>query len=794
MIMNRILILLLVFSAGFVSGFGQNTITGNVVSESGETLIGAHVEVFPGGVVATTDSDGFFEVVGLENNTYRLVATYLGYKPFEISLDLEGDINIQLELRESAVVTDELVVEGVRATENSATTYTNLGEEDIAKNNTGQDLPFLLQMTPSAVITSDAGHGIGYTGMRIRGSDGTRINATINGIPLNNAESQGAFWVNLPDFLSSVNSLQIQRGVGTSTNGAGAFGASVNLSTNSLKSDPYIELNNGIGSFNSIKNTVSVGSGLINDQFVLDARLSRISSDGYIDRASSDLKSYYLSGGWYKDRQILRFNIISGKEKTYQAWNGVPEDKLDTDRTFNEFTYEDQTDNYTQTHYQVHYSRQLTSRWNWNLSLNYTPGEGYYEEYKEGEAFSGYNLTPISIGDSIIDQTDLIRRRWLDNHFYGFTTHTSWYPTQNLDITAGGGFFQYSGLHFGEIVWAKYAADSEIYDRYYENDALKNDGNIYLKANLEAGEGTFYGDLQLRSVYYSFLGLNRNGESVEQDADLLFFNPKVGYTHTFNPGLSGYISLAKATREPNRDDYTESSPESRPEAEKLYNLETGVRGRSSRYQYNVNFYYMHYIDQLVLTGKINDVGGYVRSNVDDSYRMGIEADGAFALSDRWQIGGNVALSRNKIKNYEEYLDEYDVNFDYLGQERNVYENTDIAFSPSFIGAIQANFKPLEKGNIRLEGKYVSRQYLDNTSSVDKSIDPFWFTNLRLDYTFEPKTFEAIQVALDLNNIFATEYETNGYTYGYIYNGSREDFNFYYPQARFHFMLSLNVKL
>ncbi len=768
------------------------TLKGKVLDETNTPLYGAHIVLSPGNGLSSTDEQGQFEFSQIKKGLYKLTVSYIGYRSTIQEIVVDHNMDLTIKLSPGQILTDEIVVQGLRASVNTGTTFENIGKKDIEKDNTGQDLPFLMQMTPSVVVTSDAGHGVGYTGMRIRGSDATRINATINGIPYNDAESQGSFWVDLPDFASSVESIQIQRGVGTSTNGAGAFGASLNINTNTLNSEPYIHLNNSAGSFNTWKNTIAVGSGLINDRFVLDARLSRIKSDGYIDRAFSDLKSLYLSGGWYGDHHILRFNIIAGKEKTYQAWNGIPEDLLSSDRTYNEFTYPEQTDNYTQSHYQLHYSNQVSTKFNWGLSGNYTRGKGYYEEYKEDQDFEDYGLADITIGDIVIDQTDLVRRRWLDNHFYGLTGRASWQPLESLDFAFGSGFYQYRGDHYGGLIWAKYASGSFIHDHYYFNDALKNDGNAYLKTTWTHDQWTYFLDLQTRIVSYSFLGIDRNADPLEQDASLTFFNPKLGLTYHANKQVQWYASIAKGSREPNRDDYTEAPEDLRPEPEELYDLEAGYRYQSTNHHFTGNIYYMKYNNQLVLNGEINDVGTYVRTNVKNSYRLGVELADRYAVSPEWQIGGNIAWSLNRIPDYNEYLDLYDEDFNYLGQENIVHENTTIAFSPSLVGALQTTYSPARFLDITWETKYVSRQFLDNTTNKERSIDPFSFSNIRLAFHKSILSLENVVLALDLKNVFNTRYETNGYTYGYVHAGQRSDFNYYFPQAGFHFMFSLNV--
>lgn len=767
-------------------------VTGTVRDESGTLLIGAHVVLTPGSDMEITDETGRFGFASVEEKTYTLNVSYIGYRSFKREIEVDQDIDLEIELSAGQILTDEIVVQGLRANVNTGTTFGNMNKEEIQRRNTGQDLPFILQMTPSVVVTSDAGHGVGYTGMRIRGSDASRINATINGIPYNDAESQGTFWVNLPDFASSIESIQIQRGVGTSTNGAGAFGASLNINTNALKTEPYIQLNNSFGSFATWKNTVALGSGLIRDHFVLDARLSRISSDGFIDRASSDLKSIYLSGGWYGDRSILRFNLIAGKEETYQAWNGIPEDILESNRTYNEFTYSDQTDNYTQTHYQLHFSNQVASEFNWSVSANYTRGAGYYEEYKEDQDFEEYGLEKIRIRDSVIESTNLVRRRWLDNHFYGLTGHANWNPFESLEFTLGGAFYQYLGDHYGEVIWAQYASDSFIGDRYYFNDALKNDGNAYLKTTWSGDQVAIFLDLQTRLLYYSFLGIDRNGNPLEQDESLTFFNPKIGFTYHLGNDAQLYTSIAKGSREPNRDDYTEAPENLRPEPEDLYDLEAGYRFNSPKHRFSANLYFMKYINQLVLNGEINDVGTYVRTNVKDSYRLGLELSDHYAFTPNWQVGGNIAMSINRIPRYYQYLDVYDGEFNFIGQEEILHENTTIAFSPSVVGQAQITYSPVDPVNLTWVTKYVSRQFLDNTTNIDRSIDPFTFSNFRISFNHSLWNLDEVLIALDLRNVLNASYETNGYTFGYIYEGTRSDFNYYYPQAGFHYMFSLNI--
>lgn len=693
-------------------------------------------------------------------------------------------------------VLDEVQVMATRAANNAATTYKNILKEDIKRGNLGQDIPYLLDQTPSVVIGSDAGAGIGYTNMRIRGSDNQRVNVTLNGIPLNDAESMGSFFVNLPDFASSSESIQIQRGIGTSTNGAGAFGASLNIQSDALEPTPYAELNNSVGSYNTWKNTIKVGSGLINDKFAFNARLSRISSDGYIDRATSDLKSFYIDAGYYGEKHHLKATVFSGKEKTYQAWDGVPEEMLDDNRRYNGFTYENQTDNYTQTHHHLHYNYFASERTTFNMALHYTRGAGYYEEYRNDEPFNAYGLAPIEISGITIDTTDLVRRRWLDNYFYGTVFSIHHQVNENHNLIFGGGANQYRGDHYGEVIWAQYASDSQLGDKYYLNDAEKNDVNIYGKWNATFGAVRLYTDLQYRLVDYTFEGYNHNLELADVNVKHHFFNPKIGTTYILSPTANLYASYAFGNKEPVRNDYVESSPNARPKAEKMHNIEAGYRLKRESLNIGVNMYGMFYKDQLIATGEINDVGGSIRENVPDSYRIGLELDGAWQISEQFRWKATAGLSENKIKNYTEYLTVMDEDWNELDepQVEQHYRSTTISFSPSVILSNELSYSPIRPMEFSVASKYVSRQYLDNTQSADRSVDPFFVNNLRVRYNFSLLGIENIDANLAINNIFNEKYESHGYTYGGITpNGTRLYGNAYYPQAETNFMFGLNIR-
>jgi len=773
----------------------QNTVRIEVKNaRTNELLKGASIRIKGTPLTGQTNSQGRIQLNNLKSGNHTVQVSYLGYQAIEKVISIPQDEDLVILMEPSSFLADEVVVQATRASANAATTFKNLSKEEIAKNNLGQDLPYLLNQTPSVVVSSDAGAGVGYTGITIRGSDAQRINVTVNGIPYNDSESQSSVWVNMADFASSVDNIQIQRGVGTSTNGAGAFGASINIQTNQRIDSAYGELDNAFGSYNTWKNTVKLGTGLINNKFSLDARLSRIKSDGYMDNASSDLKSFFVSGAWYGKKSFLRANVFSGKEKTYQAWNGVPEYMLDTNRTYSEFTYKDQTDNYTQTHYQLLYSNQLTDKLLLNGALHYTRGLGYYEEYQKADSLKSYQLAPVIIGGETIETTDLVRRRWLDNYFYGFTYSLNYKPSNLLNLTLGGAYNEYEGDHYGEVIWARYSSDLNLGDRYYLNDASKRDFNAFVKGDYRVNNFSFFGDIQYRKVDYNLSGDNRDLSVLEQEAHYNFFNPKVGLSYSFENNSNVYASVAMANKEPVRRDFTDSTPLSRPLPEKLTDIELGYRISSSTFNAGVNGYAMLYKDQLVVTGQINDIGSAVRENVDKSYRIGAELDASWQLLEDFTWRATAAFSQNKIQDYTYYTDVLDEEYKWIGQEAATLKKTDIALSPNTILSNEFAYIPFDKAEIALISKYVSRQYLDNTGSKGKSIDPFFTTDLRLRYQTPVKGLKNLGITLKINNIFNELYETNGYTFGY-YNaeGVLENFNYYFPQATRNFLLGLNLK-
>ncbi|WP_439473920.1 TonB-dependent receptor [Algoriphagus formosus] len=787
----------LVFYLTISAAFAQQQIKGKVVDQSSNTpLIGAAIWAEGTGRGAVTDSDGNFTLSKLPDGKVTIRVSYLGYASLTEEITLPYSETLVFKLESKDFLSEEFIVSATRASETTPTTFKTIDKTELAKRNLGQDIPILLNFTPSVVSHSDAGAGVGYTGIRIRGSDQTRINATINGIPLNDAESHGVFWVNMPDFASSVENVQIQRGVGTSTNGAATFGASLNFQTDTRRDDAYAEIDNGFGSFNTWRHTVKAGTGLLNNRFAVDARLSQITSDGFVDRAFSDLRSWFVSGGYYGEKSVIKLIAFSGKEQTYQSWWGLPEDKLENDRTWNYYTYDNETDNYQQDHYQLIYTGQVGSNWKTNFALHYTYGRGYYEQFREDDDFASYNLPNVEIGEEIISSTDFIRRRWLDNDFYGFIGSANYISDNGkLDFIIGGGANRYDGGHFGEIIWARIAGNTNIRDRYYDNNAIKDDRNIYAKATYEIKPGlNIFGDLQVRGIDYSFQGINDDLRIVDGQESYTFFNPKFGFSYEKGE-RTYYASFAVANREPTRSDFTDNPITEVPRPERLNNIEAGVRSRSGNFTYYANFYYMGYQDQLILTGQINDVGAYIRENVASSYRAGIELDGAYQLSKQWTLGGNIAFSQNKIAEFTEYIDDYSV--EEFQQETFTYTDTDIAFSPNVVGSAIIEFQPTKNLSVNWFSKYVGRQFLDNTSNVDRSLDAFFTNDLRISYSAQPRYFKGLEFNLLINNIFNELYEPNGYTFSYFVPGGngRELIteNFYYPQAGTNFLLGLKLK-
>ncbi|MFK7936690.1 MAG: TonB-dependent receptor [Saprospiraceae bacterium] len=813
-------LLILLFS---ISLSAQHTLVGIVTDQAGEKLVGANIYLKESKQGDQTNTDGRFTIKDVPTGDYTIKISYVGFQTFTQNISLGDSFEkhiLNFQLNEATLEISELIVSATRAEAKTPVTYSVVGKEEIEQTNLGQDVPYLLRWTPSTVVTSDAGTGIGYTGIRIRGSAPSRTNVTINGIPLNDAESQGVFWVNMPDFVSSAQDIQIQRGVGTSTNGAGAFGASINLNTNQVNREPYAAIAASAGSFNTLKGNVRFGSGLLNNKFTLDGRLSRITSDGFIDRASADLQSYYLSGAFVGEKSVLRLIAFSGDEVTYQAWDGVPVQYINDEelRTFNNVGQEragsphpNEVDDYGQDHYQALFSSQFNPNWNLNLALHYTKGAGFFEQYKAGEDFADYGLTPIQIGEEVINTTDLIRRRWLDNDFYGTTYSVNYQNNpQTLGLTVGGAWNRYLGGHFGEVFWARNASESEQNQRYYDNNAEKRDFNIFAKANYQITNLlNAYADVQFRRVDYEFLGFDNNLNNITQSADLNFFNPKAGLFYELDDRTNMYASFAVANREPNRDEFTESTPNSRPRPETLYDTELGFRKSWNKAALNINAYYMDYTDQLVATGELNDVGAAINVNVPKSYRAGIEIVGGAELATGLNLSGNATFSQNRVQSFTEFVDNWDTG----GQDQIIHSDTDLAYSPNVIAGGELAYELLRnnKSNnltISLLGKYVGEQFLDNTSNENVKLDAYFFSDLRFNYTLKPSFADEINFTLLVRNLFDARFSTNGWNYRYVsagYDGRGDDpyieleqgdtyhYQGLYPQAGRNVLLGVDLK-
>lgn len=682
-------------------------------------------------------------------------------------------------------------VRAVRAGENSPFTRTNLNKKEIRLLNQGMDIPFLLNQTPSVVANADAGNGIGYTGIRIRGTDATRINITLNGIPFNDAESQGTFFVNLPDFSSSTASMQIQRGVGTSSNGTGAFGASINMSTNENRPVEFAELSNSVGSFGTHKHTLQFGTGPVKG-FSTQVRLSSILSSGYIDRASSNLRSFYISSTYEKDSTVLRLNVFSGKEKTYQAWYGISQADLDAgNRTINYAgtekpgePYKNETDNYWQTHYQLFLEKPLSHKIRFNTAFFLVRGKGYYEQYKADEPYSKYGLAEPILNGSPVSHSDFIRQLWLNNYFFGNNFHFT-RQTPTSQFTFGGSLTKYLGKHYGDLIWAANGMTGN--SRWYHLTAHKKDQNIYFKQQTEFRKHWYiFYDLQYRQVRYVLNGF-RDNPNIFLKNKYQFFNPKAGLTYHANPWRA-YLSFSKGSKEPNRDDF-EAGTTQLPRPEKLYDLESGLEYIGKKYSWGITGYFMSYKDQLVLTGKINDVGAYTRTNVAQSYRLGLELQGTYQFNSWIDLAGNLAISENRVKNVEEFIDDYDNG----GQQQKRYPSSTLSYSPSVVGGATLNLHTGKNLTLSFPLKYVSSQFLDNTANRARMLDAFIVQDLKIDYTRNCKWVKEYHLFAQFNNLFNAAYEPNGYTFSYIYGGQLNTENYYFPMAGINFSLGLTLR-
>jgi iron complex outermembrane receptor protein len=796
--------------------FAQHTIKGKVLDEKGNALVGATVMIQNSSTGKNTDRDGAFLFDDLKKNRYTLKTTFMGFETAVTPVNADQEIVIKLVPKSYSI--NEITVSSIRATDKSPVAYSNIDKETLSKTNLGQDVPYLLSLTPSFVATSDAGTGIGYTGFRIRGTDATRINVTINGIPYNDADEQITYWVDVPDFASSLESVQVQRGVGTSTNGAGAFGANINMQTDNYAQKASGEISASYGSFNAMKNTVKASSGLINGHLAIDTRLSSVKSDGYIDRGSVDMKSYFVQAGYYSEKTTFKFLTYGGTEKTYHAWDGVPKDSLETHRTYNPcgfmgndtngnpLYYQNQTDNYTQTNYQLLGVHTFSPELSLNAGLHYTRGDGYYEEYKQDQSLKNYALSPYALNDSTtIANSDLVRQKKMGNDFTGGVFSLN-YQKDKLTAQLGGAVNCYSGNHWGDVIWVKnYIGDILPVTEYYRSKVTKWDANVYLKANYNlSSKLNVYGDLQYRRVTYKLKGTNDEWDDainamqiLDVDKKFNFFNPKAGLFYRPDANSDVYASFAIGNREPTRTNYTDGTSATAPTNETLYDYEAGYKYHDEICSIGLNAYYMYYHNQLILTGKVDDIGEALSENILKSYRSGIELMGSIKLLDCLRWDASVTLSRNRIIGFQEYVDVFDANWEPAGQQTNNLGNTPISFSPELLANSMITFT---KGNFEagLQSQYVGKQYIDNTGSNDRSLDAYFINNLRLSYNFPVNGIRGISLSVLVNNLFNEQYISNAWTYSYYQGDSStglqryNDFG-YFPQAGTNFLASVTVK-
>ena len=780
--------------------FAQDNLSGRITeAETGKPISGAVVQIDSTFYSTASDPEGGFSFSELKGNHFSITISHISFVSFHTVV--ESDSIIEIKLSKRTYLSEEVNILATRIGLNSAFTYSEINKKEIEKNNLGKDVVTLLNFLPSVVVTSDAGNGIGYSGIRIRGSDATRVNLTINGIPVNDAESHQVYWVDFPDMVSSVEDIQVQRGIGSSTNGSGAFGGSINIQTHKLSSKPFATVNSSAGSFSTLKNTLSFGSGIMAKHFALEGRVSKINSDGYIDRATSNLRSFFVSGGYYGAKNALRAVAFSGHEKTYQSWYGLSENLVDSLRTFNAAGmyydaqgnlkyYDNQTDNYRQDNYQLLYSHEFKSSLNANLAFHYTKGKGYYEEYKSGETFSDYYLSLSNSTDTNTKISDLIRQLWLSNDYYGLTWSVN-LEKRKWNIIVGGAASRYSGKHFGEVISTQVQMSQSFPYQYYSDKAEKTDANLYVRGEFSAtNKMKFYFDMQERAVSYSYIypGLIPFYLSNKQTVNLFFFNPKAGFNYQFSTEIQGYFSASVGHKEPVRDDFISSIPPNHPEPEFMIDYEAGLRYNFEKLLFTFNVFYMDYKSQLLLNGKINPVGEYIRESVKDSYRKGIEMEGRYNFSSLVNLKVNLTLSKNRIKKYLEYVDNYDGG----PQIINTYNRTPIAFSPDISGSAIVEFLPIKNFSINLAGKYVNKQFLDNTGNENRKLDSYFISDLHLIYAIHPKKMKEVSFHFSIYNLLNKEYISNGYTYSGYSSGQRSDSNFYFPQAKINWLGGITV--
>jgi len=810
------LLVLVLFFAGAVfsnsADYGGYSITGRVSGSNGTPLVGASVVIENTLLGVYTGKDGGFAINGLRSGSYVLVVSYMGYDTKNVKVDVNGgNVNMNVTLEESSLMCDEVVVSSTRANTRMPIAQSTMNKEDVKNNNT-YDVPYLLEMMPSVVATSEGGTGIGNTSLRIRGTDMTRINVTVNGIPLNDAESQGVYWVDLPDFASSVDNVQVQRGVGTSTNGAGAFGATVNFQTTTLDADPYAGVDLLGGSYNTLKTTARIGSGLIDNHFTFDGRYSQIHSDGYIERGGSDHKSMFVSAAYHDEKNIVRFNAIYGEEHTAITWEGTPDFMMNVDRRYNpagEYTnmfgvtsfYKDQKDNYWQTHYQLITSHSFSDNLTVNATFHLTDGKGYYEEYKDDKNFNQYYGLPYLVaGNDTVMYGDFIHRKWMNNAFYG-SIFSLIYRQSNFELTFGGAWNRYDGDHFGRIMWAEYYPGLPKDYEWYRNNGLKTDWNTYAKMLLQINDFiNVFADVQYRGIRYKIKGIDSYRKNIDRNNNWNFFNPKTGFIVNLNSSNEIYSSFGIANREPSREDIKAYRGDEilRPKPERLYDFELGYKFNCQMLAINANLYYMKYKDQLVLTGELTDVGYAVMANVPNSYRTGIELSFGIKPADWMSVELNTTLSKNIIKDYTNYANLTDNTTDWGETGLTVTEyigKSTISFSPSVVGAGKLTVMPVKNWNLAWTTKYVSKQYIDNTQNSNRMLDSYFVNNFSTRYDIKLKGSKSIYIQGLINNVLNVKYSSNAWVYRTLFQSGEPEYVEigYYPQATRNFLVRLGIE-
>lgn len=811
--------LLAVLAALCLWANAQIAVTGNVTDERNNLLIGASVVIEGSEKGAVTNINGAYEFTNLQVGEYTFSVSYIGYEKVTKTLKVVSSEVLNFQLMPKTFVAEEILIASSRANDNTPVAHTTLQKEEISKMNIVGDIPYQLEMTPSVIASSETGTGTGYSSMRIRGTEMSRINVTVNGVPLNDGESQGVYWVNMPDFTSSVNSIQIQRGVGTSSNGSAAFGASVNFQTVTIEPKPYARLSSSVGSFNTFKENIAAGTGLINNKFAFDFRASKLNSDGYIQRGFSDHGSVYMSGTYYGGKDLLKAVVMLGQQKTGITWWGVPNYMIDSIRNFNpagqyyddngnEKFYDGQTDNYWQNHYQLHYSREINDNLSFNTTLHTTTGKGYYEQYKADDDFYDYGLNNIELNnsfivngehtynypDSIIYSSDIIRQKWLDNVFYGLTANLN-YNIDNIDATFGIAANNYDGDHFGKIKWMKFNTSVPQDYEWYNNNGKKTDISSFLKVQYSFTDNiSVFGDIQIRDIKYNISGFDDDLVELKQDNQWTFVNPKFGLNFQLNQQQRAYASFSVANREPARADIKEALKEGGvelPSHETLNDIEIGYQLKQNDFALGVNAFYMLYKKQLVNTGELSSVGYPIMTNVDNSFRRGVEFMGGINIAKGFDWNANLTISQNRIKDYIEYAYHYDDDWNETYEARNLGENK-ISYSPELIAASQFRYEPIENAGVNFVSKYVGEQYFDNTSSEDRKLDAYFVNNVSFDYNYDFKKGPVVSLQFLVNNVFDADYISNAYGGNWYEQGIDQTWAYYFPQAGRNYMFKVAI--